>query len=175
LSRRSRIKIKVDAKARKHISQISVDILIDEYRKRSCALQDKVRRLTPDELGPALASLSERDRACLPAAHNKAFTERLETEIVELELDGTVSWSNGVQLITGRRGIKKAIAQLQSSFAEHKMQWAEFAARYSKGFDPIDLLDFTISFEERKTANKIGRLPRRQNVSYGKKVAFKKS
>jgi hypothetical protein len=165
LSRQSRIKIKIDAKARKHILDMSVNILIDEYQKRSCALQDKILRLTPDKLGPALACLSESDRVSLYAAHNKTFPERLKTEIVELESNGTISWSNGIQLITGRRGVRKAIAQLKPSFAEGEMQWPEFEAMYSEGFHPIDLLRLTFAFNARTAANKINRPPRRQRVS----------
>jgi hypothetical protein len=157
------------------IIKLSVDILTDEYQKRSLALQDKLRRLTSDELWPALDRLSEREQTALFAAYAKVFTKRLKTEIVEFESDGNVSWANGVQLIAGRRGIQKAIVQLKPYFAEGKIQWVEFEALYSEGFPPTHIFIWTLLFEQRTYANKINRLPSRQSVSQDEKRLSKKS
>jgi hypothetical protein len=188
LSRRSQIKVKIDAKTRKRIIQISVDILSDA----SCTLHDKLLRLSPDgpglalalllerdqvsdDLGPALAGVFERDRELRYAAHNKDFVEHLNTEIVELEPNGNVSWSNGVQLITGLRGIKKAISKLRPSFAKGELPWPEFKARYAEGFPPLDLLYWAYIFDAKKTANKVSRIPRREaEMSHKKKATLKK-
>jgi hypothetical protein len=170
LSRRSRIKIEVNAEARKRILQISVDLWTAGYRK----IVGTLGFPAPDKLGPAIASLSERDRVFLYAAHNKAFVELLKKEIVEPAPNGTIRWGDGVQLITGRQGIKKAIAQLKPSFAG-EMQWVEFEAKYSEGFPPLDFLHETNTFDAKKTANKGSRIPRSQaKMSHGQKATLKK-